>query len=92
MIRDKTCPLLVKSSQTCGIYQQISSGEAGWDLLCFMARTINPGEKWIGETGENEYLFVLLGGNFEARTNRGNWQTTNGRKDVFRSSCHVHYA
>jgi 5-deoxy-glucuronate isomerase len=91
MIRDKKYPLLAKSSSQKGIYQQIAPDEAGWEYLNFMARILDPCEKWIGETGNNEYLFVLLGGNFSAKTSAGKWITTHGRKDVFSGLPHALY-
>ena len=91
MNRDKKCPLLSKSSSDKEIYQYITSSEAGWEYLNFMARTLKSGEKWVGETGNNEYLFVLLGGNFSAKSSAGNWTTSNGRKDVFSGLPHALY-
>ena len=91
MIRDKKCRLLVKSSSSEVEYQHITSHEAGWEYLNFTARIVNPGEKWMGETGNNEYLFVLLGGNFNARTSAGNWTTSNGRRNVFSGLPHALY-
>jgi 5-deoxy-glucuronate isomerase len=91
MNRDKKCRLLGKPSTENEIYQSISSAEAGWTHLNFMARTLIPGQKWIGNTGSNEYLFVLLGGNFQAETSAGSWKTSNGRKDVFSGLPHALY-
>ena len=91
MNRDKNCPILAKSSPDKEIYQSITSAEAGWNHLNFMARTLKPGQKWIGDTGNNEYLFVLLGGNFLAETSAGTWKTSNGRKDVFSGLPHALY-
>jgi 5-deoxy-glucuronate isomerase len=91
MNRDKNCHLLVKPASEKGVYQSITSNDAGWDHLNFSARTLMSGDKWVGETGNNEYLFVLLGGNFSAETSRGNWQTTNGRTDVFSGLPHALY-
>jgi 5-deoxy-glucuronate isomerase len=91
MNRDKKCRVLAKSSLNEDIYQSITSGEAGWNHLNFMARTLKPGHSWTGETGKNEYLFVLLGGNFSAKTSVGTWETTNGRKDVFSGLPHALY-
>jgi 5-deoxy-glucuronate isomerase len=91
MNRDKNCPLLAKSSLDKEIYQTITSAEAGWNHLNFMARTMKPGQKWVGETGGNEYLFALLGGNFSAETSAGTWKTSNGRKDVFSGLPHGLY-
>lgn len=91
MNRDKNCRLLVKSSPDNEIYQSITPAEAGWNYLNFTARTLKPGKEWIGCTGNNEYLFVLLGGNFLAETSAGIWETTNGRKDVFSGLPHALY-
>jgi 5-deoxy-glucuronate isomerase len=91
MNRDKKCPLLAKSSPGKEIYQSITSGEAGWTHLNFMVRAMKPGQKWVGQTGSNEYLFVLLGGNFSAETSVGSWKTFNGRKNVFSGLPHALY-
>jgi 5-deoxy-glucuronate isomerase len=91
MNRDKKCPLLAKSSPDKEIYQSITSEEAGWNHLNFIAKTMKHGQKWIGETAENEYLFVLLAGNFSAVTSAGSWKTSNGRKDVFNGLPHALY-
>jgi 5-deoxy-glucuronate isomerase len=91
MIRDKKCPLLAKSSPDEEKYQTISAEEAGWKYLNFTAKSMKPGQKWKGETGVNEYLFVLLGGNFSAETSAGTWKTWNGRKDVFSGMPHALY-
>jgi 5-deoxy-glucuronate isomerase len=91
MNRDKNCPVLAKSFLDKEIYQSITYSEAGWNYLNFMSRTMKPGQKWFGETGNNEYLFVLLGGNFLAETSAGKWKTSNGRKDVFSGLPHALY-
>lgn len=91
MNRNKNCPILAKPSSDNEIYQSITSAEAGWNHLNFMARTMKPGQNWIGDTGINEYLFVLLGGNFLAETSSGTWKTSNGRKDVFSGLPHALY-
>jgi len=91
MNRDKKCPILAKPSEDKEIYQSISSGEAGWSHLNFMARNLVKGQSWSGDTGENEHMFVLLGGNFLAETSAGTWTTSNGRKDVFSGLPHGLY-
>jgi len=83
--------LLIKSKKKDLIYQYITSANAGWKLLNFSARLIPQGHTWSGNTKENEYLFVLMGGNFSAQTSRGNWETTDGRKDVFSGLPHALY-
>jgi 5-deoxy-glucuronate isomerase len=91
MNRDKNCPLLAKSSSGNETYQIITASEAGWNHLNFMAKMMKPGQKWIGETGNNEYMLVLLGGNFSAETSAGKWKSTNGRRDVFNGLPHALY-
>jgi 5-deoxy-glucuronate isomerase len=91
MNRDKKCPLLSKADNDRSIYQSVTSSEAGWRYLSFEARRLMPGEKWTGITGNNEYLFVLLQGNFMAQTSEGSWKTSNGRKGVFRGLPHALY-
>ena len=91
MNRNNKCPILAKSSSDEEIYQTITSSEAGWNHLNFIARTIRKGQRWIGETKNNEYLFVLLGGNFLAETSAGKWETSDGRKDVFSGLPHALY-
>jgi 5-deoxy-glucuronate isomerase len=91
MKKDKNCPVLARSSMDHDVYQSITSSEAGWKYLNFSARTLRSGQKWTGETGDNEYLFVLLAGNFSAKTSAGEWETSNGRKDVFNGLPHALY-
>jgi 5-deoxy-glucuronate isomerase len=91
MLKDKKCPLLARVSPDKEIYQTITSAEAGWKELNFMARTMKGENEWIGNTGNNEYLFVLLGGNFLAETSAGKWETSNGRKNVFSGLPHALY-
>ncbi len=91
MNRDNNCRILAKSSPGKEIYQSVTSEEAGWHHLNFMARVLKEGQKWVGETGNNEYLFVLLGGNFLAETSAGTWKSSNGRKDVFSGLPHALY-
>jgi 5-deoxy-glucuronate isomerase len=70
-------------------YQHITVADAGWTHLNMEARLMANGNVWQGYTGENEYGFILLSGNFSAKTSRGNWQTTNGRKNVFAGIAHT---
>jgi 5-deoxy-glucuronate isomerase len=91
MIKDTKCRLLAKPDNQQQCYQRITSNEAGWTHLNMEARMMKKGETWSGFTGDNEYIFVLHGGNFKAETSRGNWETVNGRKDVFSGLPHGLY-
>jgi 5-deoxy-glucuronate isomerase len=91
MIRDNRCRLLVRAENEIANYQHFSAGEVGWSHLNFETRLVKKGESWAGNTEENEYLFVLLGGNFTAQTSSGVWKTFGGRKDVFSGLPHALY-
>ncbi len=90
MIRDRRCSVLAKSSDD-EIYQSVTSAEAGWNYLNFQARRLISGQIWSGDTGDNEYLFVVMGGNMKALTSAGHWTTTNARQDVFSGLPHALY-
>jgi len=91
MIRDKKCPLMARADFSHPVYQHITAEEAGWQYLNFQARKLFQGEKWTGHTGESEMLIVLMGGNFSVQSESGNWETKNGRKDVFSGLPHALY-
>jgi 5-deoxy-glucuronate isomerase len=91
MNQDQKCQVLARSSLDIEIYQTITADDAGWKYLNFMARTMKTGQGWVGETGNNEYLLVLLSGNFSAKTSAGTWKTVNGRKNVFSGLPHALY-
>lgn len=90
MNRDDKYPLLCKPEEG-EVYQSIRTEEAGWPLLNFEARLIDRGKSWEGNTGNNEYGIILLSGNYKAKTDKGNWETVNGRKDVFSGIAHTLY-
>ncbi len=83
--------LIKHPSQTFGVYQKVTAEDAGWTHLNMEARLMRKGETWQGDTGENEYAIILLSGNYSVSTNRGSWQTTNGRKSVFEGIAHTLY-
>ncbi len=89
--RDKKYPLLIKSKEGEEVYQRILKEDAGWEYLNFEARIMKKDGTWSGHTGNNEYGIILLGGNYKVKTDRGSWETVNGRKDVFTGIAHTLY-
>ena len=83
--------LLVKPGSNNGIYHSLTAQQAGWEHLNFEARTLKLNESFTQFTGENEYCIVLLGGNFKVSADKGEWETVNGRKDVFSGIAHTLY-
>ena len=83
--------LVKHPSQKMGVYQKVTTEDANWTHLNFEARLIDKGEIWNGNTEENEYAIILLSGNYSVTTNKGNWETINGRKNVFAGIAHTLY-
>ena len=92
MIRSKKYPLLVNPKKTdFGIYQDVTAEKAGWNDLNMQARLMKKSETWEANTGNYEYVIILLSGNFSVESDKGSWQTKNGRKDVFSGIAHSLY-
>lgn len=83
--------LLIHPNEGASVYQRITAAAAGWEHLNMEARLLKKGESWTGYTGEDEYGFILLSGNYTVATNYGTWTTTNGRKSVFSGIAHSLY-
>ncbi|MCH7409448.1 5-deoxy-glucuronate isomerase [Belliella sp. DSM 111904] len=91
MKKDHKYPLLAKSIGSEGIYQSVTKVDGSWEFLNFEARLMQKGEVWECNTGDHEYAIVLLSGNFSVKSDKGEWQTINGRKDVFSGIAHTLY-
>ncbi|MBZ5858035.1 5-deoxy-glucuronate isomerase [Flavihumibacter profundi] len=91
MRRSKKYPLVSEGTEGFGVYQQVLAKDAGWQHLNMEARLMKKGEVWQGETGDNEYAIILLSGNYSVVTDKGSWQTTNGRTSVFKGIAHTLY-
>jgi len=91
MIIDSKYRLLVKPENGTGIYQSVLKEETGWQFLNFQARLMKKGESWSANTGGNEYAIILLGGNYSVKSDKGRWETLNGRRDVFSGIAHSLY-
>ncbi len=83
--------ILRKPNNENGVYQSITTKNTGWQWLNFEARKMIKGEEWSHDTLEDEMVIVLLSGNFKVSSNKGIWQTFNGRKDVFNGVAHTLY-
>ncbi|MDA9887503.1 5-deoxy-glucuronate isomerase [Flavobacteriaceae bacterium] len=83
--------LLIKPQKKFGVYQSITPKSANWKWLNFEARLMKKNEDWSFDTEENEMAIVLLSGNFKVESNKGSWETINGRKDVFSGVAHTLY-
>jgi 5-deoxy-glucuronate isomerase len=87
----KESHLLVKPNSESSVYQSISPKSAKWNYLHFEARKMNLGDTWTFDTNNDEIVIVLLSGNFKVFSDKGNWETLNGRKDVFSGVAHTLY-
>ena len=82
--------LLIKKKNN-QVYQRFTAQDAGWKYLNFCACLMKHGETWTENTGDYEYCIVLLGGNFSVKSDKGEWHTVNGRKNVFSGLPHAIY-
>ncbi|HEX5024707.1 MAG TPA: 5-deoxy-glucuronate isomerase [Agriterribacter sp.] len=83
--------LLVKPNAAHSRYHHLTASDAGWNYLNFETRLLANNESFSDDTGNNEYCIVLLGGNFKVSSDKGEWETKNGRKDVFSGIAHTLY-
>ena len=83
--------LLIKAKNNFGVYHNITPQNTDWQWLNFEARLMKKKEQWSFNTLDNEMVIVLLSGNFKVDSNKGFWETLNGRKDVFSGIAHTLY-
>lgn len=83
--------ILVKPDLESKIYHKITPENTGWKHLHFSAKKMDMGEVWKHNTDNNEYIIVLLSGNYSVVTPKGTFKTKNGRKDVFSGIAHTLY-
>lgn len=83
--------LLIKPRTHDKTYHSLTAEQAGWTYLNFEAKILEAGEQIEGNTGDYEYCFALLGGNFKVEAAGQVWETRNGRKDVFSGIGHAMY-
>lgn len=91
MLKSNKYPLVRNSIEGFGVYHQTLAEQASWKYLNMEARCMKLAEVWEGDTGNFEYGIILLSGNYTIKTNRGNWETINGRKSVFQGMAHTLY-
>ncbi|MDH3796394.1 MAG: 5-deoxy-glucuronate isomerase, partial [Flavobacteriaceae bacterium] len=83
--------LVVKPKTESDVYHCITPESANWEYLSFEAREMGLNETWEWDTQDNELVIVLLSGNFKVESDKGNWETHNGRTNVFNGIAHTLY-
>ena len=83
--------LLVKPDSGNRRYHHFTAEDAGWNYLNFETRLLEENESFSQNTGDYEYCIVRLGGNFKVSSDKGEWETRNGRKNVFSGIAHTLY-
>lgn len=85
--------LLLRSQDTggTGIFAEVTPQRAGWQYLSMQARRLHAGMTYSGETGDCEYVHVILGGRCHVRTSRGDYESIGRRPDVFSGMPHAVY-
>ncbi len=74
-----------------GLIVEVTPEAAGWDTIHFQARRLEPGGEWTFDTGGHELALVLLSGQVDVRSSRGEWQGVGGRSSVFSGQPHALY-
>ncbi len=74
-----------------GVYQRVLAKDAGWNFINMEARRMQQGESWSVETGDFEYGIILLSGNYTVDSDKGHWETVDGRSNVFSGIAHTLY-
>lgn len=84
--------MLIRSINAAGgVFAEVTAQQAGWELLNMAARRLNQGERWASETGDNEFVHVILGGRCHIRTSQGDFLNIGERADVFSGLPHAVY-
>jgi 5-deoxy-glucuronate isomerase len=69
----------------------VTPEQAGWDTIHFQARRLSQGSTWAFETGGCELALVMLGGQVDVESSRGNWKALGQRRNVFDGLPHALY-
>jgi 5-deoxy-glucuronate isomerase len=91
MKRSKKYPLVMEAIGGYGVYQRVLAEDAGWHYLNTEARLMRAGETWEAKTGDFEYGIILLSGDYKLVSEKGEWQTKNGRSSVFNGIAYTLY-
>lgn len=75
--------LLVRARKDGPVLNAISPEKAGWDLLSFEAWRFDKNASWESQTGENEAVLVVLGGQCAVESDKGMWVRIGRRPNVF---------
>jgi 5-deoxy-glucuronate isomerase len=87
----RNSPLLIKPKTKSGLYHSITKDSVNWKYLNFEARNFDFNQQFHWDTEENEMVIVLLSGNYKFKSNKGSFETKNGRKNVFKGVAHTLY-
>ena len=87
----KKSHLLIKPKANSKVYQSIIKESVGWNYLSFESRIVNLNDEFRWDTKENEMVIVLLSGNYRFESDKGSFETKNGRKNVFKGVAHTLY-
>ena len=66
-----------------GLIVEVTPEQAGWDTIHFQARRLTTGQSWSFQTGENELALVVLSGQIDVNSERGDWDGIGARANVF---------
>ncbi len=79
------------SSSDPDLIVEVRPDQAGWSTLHFQARRLACARTWTSDTNEHEMAIVVLGGNLDVRSSRGEWPGIGRRANVFDGLPHALY-
>jgi 5-deoxy-glucuronate isomerase len=70
-------------SKASNLIVEVRRDQVGWETIDFEVRKLSEGESWQTGVQNEEIAIVQLGGEFAAKSNRGEWPRIGVRKNVF---------
>ncbi len=83
--------VLIRATPDRSVYQHLTPKQVGWNLLHCEGRRLKKGERFAGETGNNEYAFVVFGGTCSVHHSGGSWDRVGRRPNVFSGMPYAFY-
>jgi 5-deoxy-glucuronate isomerase len=79
------------NSDDPNVVVEVLPQQAGWETINFQVRRLKKGDQWAFESGGCELALVLLSGQVNVESSRGNWEGIGKRKKVFEGLPHALY-
>lgn len=79
------------AGESSSVLNSVTAAQAGWEFLNFEVHRLARGARWGRTTEEGELGLVILAGQCNVRSDRGEWQEVGSRPHVFAGMAHALY-